>query len=306
MKKMIPARKKHSQLERNRAFTGMMFILPQAILILMFMVYPMYEAVRYSFTDWNGISSTMNYIGFDNYRQLPQINGAKEIAIATVTYALGVTVLTNVAAFIQALALDQRGKGRLNRNVMRSLFFFPSLLSGTIIGILWHIMYNFNNGVINTVLRSMEMTPVNWLETHGLTNIAIIIASTWAKAGLCTVVFMAGLQSIPNDLYESAAIDGASPRQRLKAITLPMMAPSITINIITTTIGAFKDYELPYFISEGLPGHSTLLITQRIYFYGFESKNYGIGSALSVILMLIIVLISLIQLIYLKKREDVF
>ena len=84
------------------------------------------------------------------------------------------------------------------------------------------------------------------------------------------------------------------------------MAPSITINIITTTIAAFKAYELPYFISEGLPGHSTLLITQRIYFYGFESKNYGRGSALAVILMLIIVLISLIQLAYLKKKEDAY
>ena len=306
MKKMLPERKRHSALERNRSVTGLLFVLPQAVLILMFMVYPMIEAVRYSFTDWNGISSTMNYIGFDNYLQLPKINGTKDMAIATVTYAVGVTLLTNLAAFIQALALDQKGKGRLNRSAMRALFFFPSLLSGTIVGILWHIMYNFNNGVINTMLRTMEMTPVNWLETHGLTNVAIIVASAWAKIGLCMVVYMAGLQSIPTELYESAAIDGASPRQRLKFITMPMMAPSITINIITTTLAAFKAYELPYFISEGLPGHSTLLITQRIYFYGFESKSYGIGSALSVVLMLIIVLISLIQLAYLKKKEDVY
>lgn len=306
MRNSISTPKRHSALERNRSITGFLFVLPQIILILIFMVYPMIEVVRYSFTDWNGLSATMNYIGFSNYQELKDINGTQEMAIATLTYAVGVTLLTNFAAFIQALALDQRGKGRLPRGLMRALFFFPSLLSGTIVGILWHIMYNFNNGVINTILRSGQLTPVNWLETVGLTNIAIIVASAWAKIGLCMVVYLAGLQSIPTELFESAAIDGATPWQRLKNITLPMMAPSITINIITTTIAAFKAYELPYFISEGLPGHSTLLITQRIYFYGFESKNYGRGSALAVILMLIIVLISLIQLAYLKKKEDVY
>ena len=306
MKNNMTLRKKHSELERNRSRTGFMFILPELILILIFMVYPMAEIIRYSFTDWNGITAEYNYIGLQNYFSLKDIDGTLDMAIATLTYAVGVTLLTNLAAFIQALILDKRGKMRLPRNVMRAIFFIPSLLSGTIVGILWHIMYNFNNGVINTMLRSAEMTPVNWLETVGLTNIAIIVASAWASTGLCMVVYMAGLQSIPQELFESAAIDGASPWQRLRKITLPMMAPSITINIITATIAAFKAYELPYFISEGLPGHSTLLITQRIYFYGFEAKNYGLGSALSVILMLIIVIISLNQQAYLKKREDVY
>lgn len=298
--------KRHSSLARNRSFTGFLFVLPQLILISIFMIYPMFEVIRYSFTDWNGLSSTVNYVGFSNYSELPNISDTKEMVIATLTYAVGVTLLTNLAGFIQALVLDQRGKWRLSRSLMRAIFFFPSLLSGTIVGILWHIMYNYNNGVINTILRSVSLSPVNWLETTGLTNIAIIVASAWTKIGLCMVVYLAGLQSIPAELFESAAIDGASPRQRLKNITLPMMAPSITINMITTTIAAFKDYELPYFISEGLPGHSTLLITQRIYFYGFEAKNYGLGSALAVILMLTIVLISLIQLVYLKKKEDAY
>ena len=104
----------------------------------------------------------------------------------------------------------------------------------------------------------------------------------------------------------TAEIDGVNGWQKLRFIMIPLMAASITITIITSTIAAFKAYELPFFISEGLPGHSTLLITQRIYFYGFEGKNYGRGSALAVILILIIIAISLIQLAYLKKREDIY
>lgn len=299
-------KKNHSDLERNRRITGITLIIPEFILIVIFMVIPLISVIRYSFTDWDGISSSMNYIGFKNYTELKDIEGTKEMVIATLVYALGVTVITNLLAFIQALILDKKGKGRINRGLMRSLLFFPSLLSGTIVGILWHIMYNYNTGIINIVLKGVGATPVNWLETYGLTNVAVIAASAWASTGLCMVVYMAGLQSIPQELYESVEIDGASKWDALKNITIPLMASSITINVITSTIAAFKAYELPYFISEGLPGRSTLLITQRIYFYGFEGKNYGRGSALAVILILIIILISLIQLAYLKKREDIY
>ena len=226
--------------------------------------------------------------------------------IATITFAIGTTILTVVISFITALALDKKGKGRINRGLMRSLWFLPALLSGTVVGMLWRIMYNFNNGMINKVLVSMGMEKVNWLETRGLTNIAVIVGSTWVQIGMCVIVFMAGLQSIPQDLYEAAAIDGAVPRQQLWHITLPMMASSITINVITTTIAGFKAYELPYNISKGMPGKSTLLMTQRIFFFGFQDFDYGLGSALSVFLLLIIAAISLIQLLYLKKREDIY
>lgn len=296
----------HSDYEKNRKITGIAFVIPEFILIIVFMIIPLISVIRYSFTNWDGISSTMDYIGFRNYTELKDIDGTKEMVVATIVYAIGVTIITNLLAFIQAILVDKKGKGRINRGFMRSLLFFPSLLSGTIVGILWHIMYNYNTGIINSVLKDLGISPVNWLETYGLTNVAVIVASAWASTGLCMVVYMAGLQSIPQELYESVEIDGASKWDALKHITIPLMASSITINVITSTIAAFKAYELPYFISQGLPGHSTLLITQRIYFYGFEGRDYGRGSALAVILILIIVLISLIQLAYLKKKEDIY
>ena len=301
----LPKRRGNA-LERGKNRAGMLFILPSVILCAVFMLWPLFEVVRYSFTDWNGVSETYNYVMFRNYAGINEIDGFNEMMIATITFAIGTTVLTVLIAFLTALALDKKGKGRLPRGLMRSLWFLPALLSGTVVGMLWRIMYNYNNGVINKVLVSMGLDKVNWLETRGITNIAVIVGSTWVQIGFCVIVFLAGLQSIPQELYEAAAIDGAVPRQQLWHITLPMMASSITINVITTTIAGFKAYELPYNISKGMPGKSTLLMTQRIFFFGFQDFDYGLGSALSVFLLLIIAAISLIQLIYLKKREDIY
>ena len=270
-----------TQLERNQRTTGIFFILPSLVLCAIFMVVPLINVIRYSLTDWDGLSKTYNFVGLYNYMHLHEIEGFGEMMLATVTFAIGVTAITIIVSFLAALALDKRGRDRLPRGLMRALWFFPALLSGAVVGILWRIMYNYNNGVINKI-------------------------AAWVQIGLCVVVFLAGLQSIPQEMYEAASIDGATPSQQLKNITIPMMASSITINVITTTIAAFKAYELPYLISKGLPGHSTLLITQRIFFFGFQAFDYGRGSALSVVLLLIIALISLVQLVVLRKREDIF
>lgn len=297
---------KRNALGRNQVRSGLVFILPSLILCVLFMLYPLFEVARYSFTDWDGISKEYNYVLFDNYLGITKIDGFKDMMIATITFAIGTTLLTVFIAFITALALDKKGKGRLNRGLMRSLWFLPALLSGIVVGILWRVMYNYNNGVINKIITGLGGEAVNWLETRVVTNIAVIVGATWVQIGFCVIVFMAGLQSISQELYEAAALDGAKPGQQLRHITFPLMASSITINVITTTIAGFKAYELPYNISQGMPGKTTLLMTQRIFFFGFQDYDYGLGSALSVILLLIIALISLIQLVYLRRREDIY
>ena len=127
--------------------------------------------------------------------------------MATLVFAVGMTILTIVIAFIVALALDKKGKGRINRGFLRSAWFFPTLLSGVVVGILWRTMYNYNNGVINKIIVACGGQKVNWLETVGLTNFAIIFGATWARIGICVVIFMAGLQAISQDLYEAASLD---------------------------------------------------------------------------------------------------
>lgn len=298
--------KKVSAFERNRTITGILFLLPTFLIVAFFIVWPLIQVFRYSFSDWNGISEEMNFVGWANYQELVNITGFWDMCKATVYFAIGYMILTIVVAFLMALVLDKKGPYRINRGLMRGLWFFPCLLSGTVVGILWRIMFNYKNGIINTLLKSAGIPKVNWLEQYPLALFAVIIASVWAGTGMCIVIFMAGLQSIDAGLYEAASIDGATSGQQLWNITVPMMAPSITINVLTTTIAGFKLYELPLNITNGGPGYSTRLITAKIFDLGFNSVKTGMGSALSVVLILIITFISLIQLVYLRKREDIY
>ena len=194
-----------TQLERNQRTTGIFFILPSLVLCAIFMVVPLINVIRYSLTDWDGLSKTYNFVGLYNYMHLHEIEGFGEMMLATVTFAIGVTAITIIVSFLAALALDKRSRDRLPRGLMRALWFFPALLSGAVVGILWRIMYNYNNGVINKIITSAGLPAVNWLETRGVTNIAIIIGAAWVQIGLCVVVFLAGLQSIPQEMYEAAS-----------------------------------------------------------------------------------------------------
>ena len=297
--------KNMSRRQKDQILTGLFFILPSLIMTAVFVVYPAITVFYYSFTDWNGVSPQKNYVGLENYLKLGKLDGFGTMMLATLGFAVGMTLLTVVVAFDAALVLDKKGRGRLPRGFLRSAWFFPTLLSGVVVGILWHTMYEFNNGLINKIIVACGGTKINWLETVGLTNIAIIVGATWARIGICVVIFMAGLQAIPMDLYEAAALDGATPRQARKHITIPLMAPSITINMLTTSIAAYKSYELPYLISQGRPGTTTLLISQRITFFGFETFEYGRSSALAVVLIAIITLFSLLQLVVMRKREEI-
>ena len=297
-------RKKMSQRQKNQIITGLFFILPSLIMTAVFVVIPAFTVFYYSFTDWNGISPHKNFVGLENYRKLAHLEGFGTMMMATLVFAVGMTILTIVIAFIVALALDKKGKGRINRGFLRSAWFFPTLLSGVVVGILWRTMYNYNNGVINKIIVACGGQKINWLETVGLTNFAIIFGATWARIGICVVIFMAGLQAISQDLYEAAALDGATAGQARRYITIPLMAPSITINMLTTSIAAYKSYELPYLISQGRPGTTTLLLSQRITFFAFNTNEYGRSSALAVVLILIITAFSLIQLFVMRGRED--
>ena len=283
----------------------MAFLVPMLVFTSVFILYPLFRVIYYSFFQWNGIGKE-RFVGLDNYKMLPSTEGFFAMVAATLEYAVGVTVLVVVLGYLVALALDMTGRGRINRTFMRVLWFFPCLLSGIIVGIIWHIMYNYNSGVVNYIFNALGLGSVNWLETYGVTMGAVIVASVWGQIGMCAVIFLAGLQSIPHDILEAAEIDGASSFEKQKDIIFPIMAPSITINIVTTTIAAFKAYELPYTVSNGLPGYSTRILTQRVYFYSFETNKYGIASALSVILIVAISLISIVQLVVLKKREDIY
>lgn len=283
-------------------------MLPSLLFACALIVVPLIYVIILSFNKWNGsIKVPLEFVGLQNYIKLPTIRGFNEMIGFTFIFAISVTILTVGISLLIAFALDKPDyRPHVNRSFVRACWYIPALFGAVAVGVVWRIMYNYNNGIINTLLTMVGLEKVNWLETKGVTGIAVILAQVWVQMGMCIIIFLAGLQGIPKDLYEAATIDGASRFQQKLRITIPMLAPSITINFITTSIAAFKAYELPYVISKGLPGYSTHLISQMIQEYAFENMNYGVSSALSVILIVVITLIQLIQLVVLKKREDVY
>ena len=167
----------HSQRERQRFITGLFFILPSALLVTVFVLVPCFNVIYYSFTDWNGVAtSPKTFVGLQNYANLlTGISDFGTMMIATLVFALGMTAITILVAFAAALALDKKGRGRVNRGFLRSAWFFPTLLSGTVVGVLWRIMYNYNNGMINKVIVKFGGEPINFLQDDLFANFNIYI-----------------------------------------------------------------------------------------------------------------------------------
>ena len=303
----IKTPKKSKSYLKQRVNQGTWFCMPAILLTAAMVVAPLIYVVYLSFHSWNGaFNKTPEFVGFEKYATLPDTVGFADMLKFTLFFAIVVTFLVVGISLVVAFALDKPKGKHVNRSLLRACWYVPALIGGTAVGIVWRIMYNYNNGIMNELMKMMGLQPVNWLETIGVTNWAVIVAQVWVMMGMCIIIFLADLQSIPEELYEAATIDGATAMQQRMKIAIPMLAPSITINFITTSISAFKAYELPYTISKGLPGYTTHLVTQMIRQYTFESMDYGRGAALSVLLLLIIFAIQLIQLVVLQKREEVY
>ena len=303
----IKTPKKSKSYLQQRINQGTLFCMPAIALTALMVVAPLIYVVYLSFHDWNGsFKKEPVYVGLEKYINLPKTVGFADMLKFTLFFAIVVTFLVVGISLVMAFALDKPKGKHVNRSFLRACWYVPALIGGTAVGIVWRIMYNYKNGIVNELMKMMGQQPVNWLETIGVTNWAVIVAQVWVMMGMCIIIFLAGLQSIPQELYEAATIDGATAMQQRMKIAIPMLAPSITINFITTSISAFKAYELPYTISKGLPGYTTHLVTQMIRQATFDSMDYGRGAALSVLLLVIIFVIQLIQLVFLQKREEVY
>lgn len=293
---------------KSRVRQGALFLLPALLFTTALMTVPLVYVTVLSFNKWNGSKAeALKFVGFNNYAKLWEMVGFKDMACFTVVFSVAVTFFTVILSLIMAFALDTpQDRKHVNRSFLRSCWYVPTLIGGMAVGIIWRIMYNTNNGIVNAILKVFGISKIDWLQTHGVAGVAVIIAQVWVMLGLNIVIFLAGLQGVPQELYESAELDGATRMQKRLFITLPQIMPTITVVMISTSIASFKAYELPYTITQGMPGYSTRLVTQMIQEYSFQNLDYGAGAALSVILTILIIIIQLLQLLLLNKKEEDF
>lgn len=272
-----------------------LFFLPGLFLYSIFFLYPTVSALFYSFTDWDGLSDTFQFIGTQNYeRALTGDSVFRKTVGNNMKFMLMVVIFQTLAALVFALIVLKNTKTNL---FLRALYFFPTILSSVSVAFIWSFIYDPSLGILNKLLElvGLDFLQQNWLGNSDIAIYSLAITQIWFHAGQMLIIFVAGLQAIPEDLYEVAKIEGASKWQTFSKVTWPLLAPSATIVIAYTTIQSFKAFDLVFAMTGGGPNNSTEIIATYIFDVAFRSYNFGYASSISVLFMIIIALITFLQ-----------
>ncbi|WP_422121972.1 carbohydrate ABC transporter permease [Planococcus sp. X10-3] len=272
-----------------------LFFLPGLFLYSIFFLYPTVSALFYSFTDWDGLSDTFQFVGTGNYeRALTGDSIFRKTVGNNLKFMLVVVVFQTLAALVFALIVLKNTKTNL---FLRALYFFPTILSSVSVAFIWSFIYDPSLGILNQILGllGLDFLQQNWLGNSDIAIYSLAITQIWFHAGQMLIIFVAGLQAIPEDLFEVAKIEGASKWQTFSQVTWPLLAPSATIVIAYTTIQSFKAFDLVFAMTGGGPNNSTQIIATYIFDVAFRSYNFGYASSISVLFMIIIAVITFLQ-----------
>lgn len=278
------------------------FIAPAFILYVLFIIVPTVGSLYYSFTSWDGVSPTMEFIGLRNYQEIFTSTRFGNALKNTIILTMFVSILENAFALILALLVDHVVRWK---NLFRSAFYIPVLISGIVSGFIWKVMYNTNFGVINSIMRGVGLGDYtqDWLGNTALTLLMIGVVLVWKGAGYYMVIYLASLQSVSPELIEAAEIDGASPWQRFRKITIPLISGAFTINFTLSLINGLKIFDQISVMTDGGPGFTSETVVYLLYKVGFNEGRQGFGTAVGVVLLFIIIILNTLQQKFLRSRE---
>mgnify|MGYP004684431843 CR=1 FL=1 len=286
-------------------FNTLLFLLPALIIYTLFRMGPAIASLFYGITDWNGLSKDYNFIGFSNYLEAFGDPLFRTAVKNTILYSVVVVFLQNGLGLFFAVLLDKQWLR--GRNFFRVTLFFPAVLNTAAICFIWGTILSPTIGIWKPVTQALGIStllPSDLLGSSGSALITVALVNVWQYIGYSMVIYLAGLQSVSKDYYEAAAIDGCSEYKMFWKITLPLIAPSITINIILTTVGTLKEFEHIYTLTAGGPGNASHVMGTAIYQVAFGStQRFGYGIAISTMLMLAICAITILQRRIMRKVE---
>lgn len=287
-----------STMENKMSHQYLMLVIPGLVVFTIGLIIPMFMAVRYSFTSWNGMTAEKPFVGIENYINLMKDSEFRSAWWFTIRFTIWNTVIQNVFALMFALALDSGIKAQ---KIYRTALFVPCLISSVIVGFIWLRMFSNVLPELNRIFG----TDINFLLFgSGKTVLSgLLVANNWQWIGYWMLIYLAGLQSVPSELYEAAKVDGAGWFSRFKNVTLPMLAPAITICVVGITTGSLKVYDLLVSSTRGGPGRASTSIIYQTYTTAINGRQYGYGSAMSVTLVLALLLVAMIQVKGLKSKE---
>ncbi|ATW46933.1 carbohydrate ABC transporter permease [Streptomyces xantholiticus] len=273
-------------------------VLPALALFLLFHTFPVLQGVYYSLTDYAGYGR-YDFVGLSNYLDLFQDSRIWESYLFTFQFALVATVLTNLIALAVALGLN----GRIRfRNTLRGVFFIPNVLAILIVGYIFNYLFSNSLPYIAEKL-GIEALSTSILADPDLAWVGVVILAVWQAVAFNVIIYLAGLQTVPEDLYEAATLDGAGSWQRFRSVTLPLIGPFVTINMVLALRNFLQVFDHIAALTKGGPGTSTTSVAYLIYNGGLNGGEYAYQTANAVLFFICIVVISIFQLRILQRRE---
>jgi raffinose/stachyose/melibiose transport system permease protein len=286
---------------RARTTPSWWFALPALLLFGFVVLVPSVRGVYYAFTDWDGLDPDFSFVGLDNFSDMLRDPDAKQAIGHTLLIAVSITVIQNALGLLLALGVDTAIK---SRNVLRVFLFAPAVITPIVTAYLWRNLLG-PDGAVNSLLGAVGLDSLrqDWLGSPRLALWSVVGVIVWQFAGYSMVIFLAGLQSVPKEVHEAAAIDGAGPVRRFWSVTRPLLAPAFTVNLMLSIIGGIKLFDQVYALTGGGPGHATDTISTLIYKDAFTLGEFGYSIALAVVLTIIVAVASTGQYLVLSRNE---
>jgi multiple sugar transport system permease protein len=263
---------------------------------------PILNLVAMSFNDitWVEGNSRWSFVGLRHYLALPDDTLLRAGLGNTIFFAIVSTAIQMVLAFMLALFVSRIGRGRV---LYRTLFILPILVPAIVIGAIWKLMLNYDFGLVNDVIGLFSANPRDWLGESALALWSVIVVDVWHWTPFCFLLLLAGFESLPQDVYEAARVDGVSPLAELRYLTLPLMLPTIAITLAFRLVLAFKVFDEVYLLTGGGPGTATEVLSFTIYRRFFTQDRAGYGAAMSLVAMLMVALLAILAMGAARRRQ---
>jgi ABC-type sugar transport system permease subunit len=296
-----PARERPPRGRLNtRRLAPYLFLLPNMLIFAVFTIWPAANGFNLSFYDSSN-GRTFKPVGTGNYRAILSDEEFWAVVRHTVVFTVGFVLVSTVLAMALALMINAQRRGR---GAISAAYFLPIVISPVVVGIVWRAAFDRERGMVNQALSAVGLGQPGWLVEPGLAMVAIVIVGTWIHLGFYAMILMSGLQSIDGSLYEAARIDGTTPWQAIRLITLPLLRPTLMVVIILATIAGFQSFDFIFTLTGGGPVSATTLMVQYIYENGFSYPiEYGLASAAAVILFVVVFAVTFANYV-LGRRSD--
>ncbi|MCI1935547.1 MAG: sugar ABC transporter permease [Bifidobacteriaceae bacterium] len=277
-----------------------LFYIPALILMLVFVAYPLGQAIYIAFTDWNGYSQHLNFVGFSNFFNMLKDGNLHTALLNTLIYGFGSAFFQNLFGLLLAVFLNSKFRGH---SVVRTFVYLPVMIAGLIMGYIIYYFVQYDGGVFNEILGWLGQAPLDFMADRWRAVGIITFINVWQYTGISMVIYMAGLQSISTSYYEAATLDGANHWRCFWNITIPLIVPAMSTAVVMNLIGGLKLFDVIQSLTSGGPGFATHSLSTYISNQYFQAQNAGYSSAIGIITFVLIVVVAGVFNSFFSKHE---